>query len=165
MSRKPEVEVSANIVSQVNECSYENVEFAKRQIYVEYSLGSDDLVVELPELQFTPDCGLDISIVNASVEAQELPSAFSVDSLVKFDQDKLELTVLKQTNLALFNKQITGQITVLTSQGLSASLGFGARYKSSGPWLEGEAQVQNITCSQQDRGWSFQLPKIGASDL
>lgn len=98
----PDRVVFVQIISQVDECVYQSARFANQKVDAEYLLGSADLVVKLPELQFTPDCGLDsLAIISSEATAQETPNDLPFDTLVNFDPEKQQVTLFRQTSLAM----------------------------------------------------------------
>ena len=52
-----------------------------------------------------------------------------------------------------------------TEEGLPLSVSFSVVYESDGPWFDAVVKaVPDITCSIKDKGWFFDLPRIGAED-
>lgn len=148
--------MDVQIISQVDECVYKRASFATQKVDAKYTLGSADLVVKLPEILFWPDCRLDsLAIISIEALAQETPDKLPFDSIVKLEKEQLQVTILKQTSLSILDQHVYAILKVRTNVGLSISLDFSVKFDSGGPWFVSTPEVPEITCSKQDKGWSF----------
>ena len=73
-----------------------------------YTLGKSGQKIDLPEIEAQPACGFDPVIVNHYFTGTTVPNkeGVTLESLLSFDPDDKQITVIKQSNLELIGETV-----------------------------------------------------------
>ena len=82
-------------------CEFDSIKFTQDKIFNTYALGSFAFGLELPELEYFPNCGREPEAYIYYVTVLEAPSGVDVDKLYYFNQDFGRITFPSLLILAL----------------------------------------------------------------
>ena len=159
------------IVTTIEECFVTAMQFSNTEMFVEYQLGSPELIVSLPYLRLEPDCGVNIDLTRSTVTSIFEPSGATYGSLIELNLAAKTVKVKKTSEPALVNESLIVVINFQTDEGLKASLVLTVDFVIDGPFflkqnLDG-SPIKRIplTCSKLDASWSYQLPSVEFSEV
>ena len=146
-------------------CKVQKLSFAKTRLSVAYKIGAGPQSESLPKVVQEPDCGLSFDTLKMSTPKTSLP-ADKVAAAIIFDSDQNILDIETDDLSLLADPKIAYEFEI--EQDLVedvAPLKVEIKLETDPPSFDRSGlEVDTITCSSKDKGWSFDVPPINPSD-
>ena len=159
--------MNVQILLTINECYFLDINFQTDAMIVDFDMNGNSQEINLPTIETNPVCDFDIELDQFELDASNIPLNITVTDLFEFNLRTTTLTIKTQSDAALVEQSISLTITITSSQTSQPfSITLQVNYYEDLLTSEGgdSVQVPDITCSESDLDWSFELPEFANID-